>query len=327
MSETAKKSSHPISSVAIASSPAKNAASNHSKAPASIPVTPAATGTAASTAAAPSPSKAVGNPYLKVAIPPKTPTAAATATAHPTPTTGSAAGIAAAAAAARAAEAATSPITKPTITPEHRAKMEENRKRALERRVASLVDQEPNKKARMGAMEQAGHHGCVRCGSHDSNTLCIEWNHEGDIERERARYALHVLCLSYVFSVLHLMIHSINHMCTSLLCRGSGPYGWDAFRYTCCGRLAPSPCFVGKHKFRGSRYAYRPLVVQCNCHNGPARLIETKKAGPNLGRYFFRCSSDRKKDCNFFMWADEAFDLPKQSRLVSDDGIKEWISK
>lgn len=298
MSAAAKKSPHPISSDAIASSPAKKAASNpYSKAPASIPITPAATGMMATTMTSLSPSKAVvGNPYLKVASSPKTPTAAAaTATVHPTPTAGSAAGIAAAAAAAKAAEAATSPTTtKPTITPEQRIKMEESRKRALERRVASLVDQEPNKKARTDAMEKAGHHGCVRCGSHDSNTLCIEWNHEGDIERERAR--------------------------------GSGPYGWDAFRYSCCGRLAPSPCFVGKHKFRGSRYAYRPLVVQCNCHNGPARLIETKKAGPNLGRYFFRCSSDREKYCNFFMWADEAFGLPKQSRQVSDDGIKEWVN-
>lgn len=94
-----------------------------------------------------------------------------------------------------------------TLTDEQRTKIEENRKRALERRVASLVEQEPNKKARHDAPQ------CLRCGSYDKNTLCIKWDHDGDIERERAL--------------------------------GSGPYGWDAFRYDCCGRLAPNPCFKG----------------------------------------------------------------------------------
>ena len=181
-----------------------------------------------------------------------------------------------------------------TLTDEQRTKIEENRKRALERRVASLVEQEPNKKARLDAPK------CLRCGSYDKNTLCIKWDHDGDIERERAF--------------------------------GSGPYGWDAFRYDCCGRLAPNPCFVGQHNFgttSSNRHlmGMRNMVLQCDCHNGPARLVETKKEGPNCGRYFFRCSSDRRADCKFFMWADVAFNLPPQRRQPSRDGIKEWISK
>ena len=192
--------------------------------------------------------------------------------------------------------ASPSPSSKPssTLTDEQRSKIEENRKRALERRVASLVEQEPNKKARHDAPQ------CLRCGSYDKNTVCIKWDHDGDIERERAL--------------------------------GSGPYGWDAFRYDCCGRLAPNPCFVGQHTHSSSNLKtnmgiLRNMVLQCDCHNGPARLVETKKEGPNNGRYFFRCSSDRRAGCKFFMWADVAFNLPPQRRQPSRDGIKEWISK
>jgi hypothetical protein len=72
------------------------------------------------------------------------------------------------------------------LTPAQRAKMEENRKRAFEKRVASLEKQEPNKKARLEVMSTTGRGSCVRCGGTDEESLCMVWNHTGEIQRERS---------------------------------------------------------------------------------------------------------------------------------------------
>ena len=173
------------------------------------------------------------------------------------------------------------------LTPTQRAKMEENRKRAFERRLASLENQEPNKKARREAMNS-----CLRCGSIKPDSLCIIWAHSGERQRETRN-------------------------------------GSDCFRYSCCGRLAPSCCFVGRHAFsRSDIHALgrsRNVVIECNCHNGPARMLCTRKDNMNCGRYFFRCSSDGSGKCDFFLWADKAFDLKKIRGVPANDGIKEWI--
>ncbi|KAL3769493.1 hypothetical protein ACHAWO_006354 [Cyclotella atomus] len=164
-----------------------------------------------------------------------------------------------------------------------------------ERRAQSLEKQEPNKKARLAFMTSTGHQGCIRCGGTDENTLCILWNHEGEIERER----------SYT--------------------------GWDNFRWSCCGRLSPSCCFVGRHEFSGSSRGGLgcsrsiSISISCNCHNGPAKLLCTRKDTSNCGRYFFKCSGNSINECDFFMWADKAFNLPYRRRLPAKDGVKEWI--
>lgn len=192
-----------------------------------------------------------------------------------------------------AAPVATVAASPSKLTPAQQLKIQENRKRALERRVVSLEKQEPRKKARLQSMQTANHRECSRCGSVDSDSLCIVWNHEGEIQRER----------SYT--------------------------GWDNFRWTCCGRLSPAPCFVGRHTFsslHGVMGNYSSIItVSCNCHNGPAKLLCTRKDTPNCGRYFFKCSGSGIDKCDFFLWADKAFNLKYRRCLPAPDGVKEWI--
>eukprot|EP00804_Cyclotella_cryptica_P004519 CCRYP_006880-RA/>CCRYP_006880-RA protein AED:0.42 eAED:0.42 QI:0/-1/0/1/-1/1/1/0/420 len=173
------------------------------------------------------------------------------------------------------------------LTPVQRATMEENRKRALERRVASLENQEPNKKARREAINS-----CRRCGSINPDSLCIIWAHSGERQPETRS-------------------------------------GSDCFRFSCCGRIAPSCCFVGRHAFSPSDVralgSSRNVVIECHCHNGPARLLCTRKDNSNCGRYFFRCSSHGGGKCDFFLWADKAFDLKQTRDIPAHHEIKEWI--
>ena len=73
------------------------------------------------------------------------------------------------------------------LSAEQRARIEGNRRRALERRVEGLVRSEPNKRARL-ALAAGGSGGgpCARCGSADPDSLCVIWEHRGDICRERS---------------------------------------------------------------------------------------------------------------------------------------------
>lgn len=175
-----------------------------------------------------------------------------------------------------------------SLTPQQRQRMEENRKRALERKAANEAAKK-RKKYRIP---------CYRCGATDLNsTLCIDWKHTGDIQRERNPF-------------------------------NQGFWDRDVFRYKCCGRLSPQPCHVGRHDFPSIhlRSPSTKQLVLCACHK-PASLMRTKKDGPDVGRFFFRCNSGgRRAECSFFAWADQAFGLPPQRPLISpEDGVKEWI--
>lgn len=44
----------------------------------------------------------------------------------------------------------------------------------------------------------------------------------------------------------------------------------------------------------------------CLVHSQPAVLLTCKKAGPNRGRIFFKCSIKASAQCDFFRWADDA---------------------
>lgn len=68
---------------------------------------------------------------------------------------------------------------------------------------------------------------CTRCGC-TGGGLCIVWNHSGDIQRER------------------------------------GMFG-DEFRYPCCGRLDPQPCFVGRRSTSVIDNDDSRRPVQCHC--------------------------------------------------------------
>ena len=96
----------------------------------------------------------------------------------------------------------------------------------------------------------------------------------------------------------------------------------DQFRWDCCGRLDPQPCFVGLHCRKPLQEQNRK-ILKCSCGK-PAHLKRTKKNGANAGRYFFRCNSTGGGRCKFFRWADDFFDLPKQVPLVASDGCREW---
>jgi hypothetical protein len=102
---------------------------------------------------------------------------------------------------------------------------------------------------------------CTRCGC-TGGGLCIVWNHSGDIQRER------------------------------------GLFG-DEFRYPCCGRLDPQPCFVGRHSTSAFDDDESRRTVQCHCWK-PAHIKRVQKAGPNCGRYFFRSNSNGRGECDFF---------------------------
>ena len=152
---------------------------------------------------------------------------------------------------------------------------------------------------------------CIRCGEAVSGTqadpntsnLCIVWKHTGELQRER-----------------------------------HGPSRWhDTFRWSCCGRLDPQPCFVGRHTTTLDDDE-KPPVIQCLCGK-PAHLKRTRKVGsPNRGRYFFRCNSlavggsggghhgvSSMGPCKFFAWADVVLRLPhKEIPKVAPDGVREW---
>jgi hypothetical protein len=180
----------------------------------------------------------------------------------------------------------------PSLTPEQRRRTEENRKRALERRAALETKQKVLKPAQPP---------CLRCGSDIPSSLCIDWKHSAELQRERNPFS-------------------------------TGRWNRDIFRYDCCNRLAPQPCYIGLHDFSfpGKNPGSVTLsscvkkVQECHC-NRPAHLKRTRKDGLNVGRYFFRCNSEGKPTCDFFAWADQVFNLPPQRPVLSPDGIKEWI--
>ena len=102
---------------------------------------------------------------------------------------------------ADAANASSNEVKTSTLTPEQQAKIRQNKERAMKLRIASLEKQEPRKKARLlaaaggsttaSASSSQGIIGnnsgeCHRCGSTDRQSLCIVWNHEGEIQRERS---------------------------------------------------------------------------------------------------------------------------------------------
>lgn len=133
---------------------------------------------------------------------------------------------------------------------------------------------------------------CPRCGCDASeNTLCLVWLHEGDIQREWDGY---------------------NRR--------------DIFRFECCGREDPSPCFIGRHlspSSSSSSGSTACLQVHCTKCGSRAKLFRTHKDSPNCGRYFFKCP---QRECSsFFQWADTAYGLPPQIPTRSDDGVKEWV--
>lgn len=51
--------------------------------------------------------------------------------------------------------------------------------------------------------------------------------------------------------------------------------------------------------------------IKCNC-NSTASRFTVKKEGPNKGKRFYKCSSD--KSCNFFKWEEE-INLKEQNTL------------
>ena len=127
---------------------------------------------------------------------------------------------------------------------------------------------------------------CVRCGlDYDDTSLCIVWTHKGEIHRQRAYN------------------------------------GWDQFRYDCCNRLDPSPCYVGRNvRSSGGRSGHHiNMAVTCNC-GSRATIRRTKKENNNKHRLFFTCPD---QSCNFFSWCDEAFNLPPRRYVKASDGVDE----
>ena len=138
---------------------------------------------------------------------------------------------------------------------------------------------------------------CRRCGGRADGGLCITWCHTGDVQRERDFR------------------------------------GWDRFRMSCCGRLMEQPCFVGAHAtgpgaaaaagggggYATSRPPHGSLVLRC-CGMQPALLTCTKKAGPNQGRYFWRCP-DGRAGCGFFKWADVTAGVQRRPVPRTVDGV------
>jgi len=208
-----------------------------------------------------------------------------------------------------------------SLTEAQKERMEENRRQALERRRAQSdtkdtfsADRKPPPAAQSPSsltkdqkerMEQNRKHAlalkteserkkrlaaaCGRCGENASKgTLCIVWRHRGEIQRERSFHG-------------------------------------DIFRYSCCGRLDPQPCFVGKHLQPGE-HVNPNLVTVLNCDCGKlAQLRRTHKQGLNTGRYFYRCCTVGRPDCDFFQWADQVHGLPPFRPVAAPDGIQEWM--
>ena len=93
------------------------------------------------------------------------------------------------------------------------------------------------------------------------------------------------------------------------------------FRYDCCNRLDPSPCYVGRHvRSSGGRSDHNVnMAVTCNC-GSRATIRRTKKENDSKHRLFFTCLD---RSCNFFSRCDEAFNLPARRYGKASDGVDE----
>lgn len=60
--------------------------------------------------------------------------------------------------------------------------------------------------------------------------------------------------------------------------------------------------------------------MNCNC--GEAKLLETKKPGPNQGRKFFTCAKPQGSQCDFFCWEGETPRAIKSRAPRTDNGIQ-----
>ena len=175
-----------------------------------------------------------------------------------------------------------------TITPDQKARIEENRKHALELQAAAAGR---NKKAKTATQTVAN---CVRCGSTNPKTLCVVWFHDGDAQRMYDGFARRD------YFIMDCCGRSLPQPCFI------GNHSFDP----------------NDHH---SSSIWRSLVLHCRC-NKLAKLRRTHKEGQNTGRYFFSCGEEIRR-CNFFKWADEVYGLDATdcTPRLAPDGIKEWL--
>lgn len=169
------------------------------------------------------------------------------------------------------------------VSPEQRARSEANRKRALQ-----FLAEKQAKRVK-APPESPPPMRCRKCSqtAHE-RTLCIVWKHDGEIGDEEPEDSGR---------------QQVRH-------------------YTCCGRVVPQPCSVGRHVVGAATDVPRKITCTCGL---PAKLRRTQKNSRNCGRYFFCCGEPRQSACSFFAWADALLDLPPSIPKIASDGIKEWL--